>query len=88
MLNTPLEPHPSLFIYHPLVSVEMFDHLKYPSQYQIAYSRSNQKWVTMKMDRDFPPNSKPNNSPSQAIARATITPYNIEGIGIGDNILS
>ena len=57
MLNTPLEPHPSLFIYHPLVSVDMFDHHKYPSQYQIDYSRSNQNWVTMKMDGYFPQNS-------------------------------
>ena len=59
MLNTPLEPHPYLFIYHPLVSFDMFDHHKYPSQYQIAYSRSNQNWVTMKMEGGFPHNPNP-----------------------------
>ena len=62
IFHTPLEPHPSLYIYPPFFSVHKSDHTIDPSQYQVVY-KYQPNWVTVTRSGKFPHIKHPINLP-------------------------
>ena len=62
MFHTPLEPHPSSYIYPPLFSGHKYDRHKDPSQDRVVY-KEEPNWVIVTLAGAFPQTPSPTTLP-------------------------